>query len=503
MTAEDTAIPLQETGAHAVTPSTTPTTAPTKRQGFAARFRKGSDGTPPKPKEPAVPLLQLFRFADAKDRAMIAIGFIFSVGIGALIPSAILILGQVLGNGAMFAGSMSGGAMPAGAATASMNATAPPIRAFDPSSFYPMILNFVYFGVAMMVAGYVSQALWVLAGENQARRIRELYMQAILRQDMSWFDLAEEGSLTTRLAQDTALIQDGISEKAGLCVQCLAQFIAGFVIAFVKGPTLALVLLAAIPVMATVGLVMFSTLTKLTARGQNAYAEAGAVAEQVISGIRTIYSFSLQARFAVKYDQKLAKAEAADRAGGLTRGIGFGSFMLVMFCTYGLAFWYGSRLVLDGKMQGQDVLVSFMSLMMGSFALMMIPQNLAAVGGARGAAYKIYATIDRVPVIDSLSKEGEVLSSLEGNIEFRGVGFKYPTRPDTVIFDNFNITVEPGQTVAFVGPSGSGKSTTVQLIQRFYDPLAGSIHLDGVDLTKINVKWLRQQIGIVSQEPGR
>ncbi|KAJ3243519.1 hypothetical protein HDU78_000400 [Chytriomyces hyalinus] len=502
MTREDTtAIPLQETGTPSTTTTATPSpSTPTKRHGFAARFKRGSADAKPKVKEPAVPLLELFRFADGKDRAMIAVGFIFSAGIGALIPSAILILGQVLGNGAMFAGAMPGGAPPTGRM---MNATAAavPIPAFDPSSFYPMILNFVYFGVAMMVAGYVSQALWVLAGENQARRIRELYMRSILRQDMSWFDMAEEGSLTTRLAQDTALIQDGISEKAGLCVQCLAQFITGFVIAFVKGPTLALVLLAAIPVMAGVGLVMFSVLTKLTARGQDAYAEAGAVAEQVISGIRTIYSFSLQARFAVKYDQKLAKAEAADRAGGLTRGIGFGAFMLVMFCTYGLAFWYGSRLVLDGRMKGQDVLVSFMSLMMGSFALMMIPQNLAAVGGARGAAYKIYATIDRVPVIDSLSKEGEVLSSLQGNIEFRGVGFKYPTRPDTVIFDNFNIKVEPGQTVAFVGPSGSGKSTTVQLIQRFYDPLVGSVHLDGVNLTNINVKWLRQQIGIVSQEP--
>ncbi|KAJ3248680.1 hypothetical protein HDU78_010911 [Chytriomyces hyalinus] len=487
---EATAIAVQDIEADAPTETETP-----KKKGFASLFKRSSADSPAKVKEPAVPLLALFRFADAKDKAMIAVGFVFSVGIGALIPSAILILGQVLGNGAIFAGSS---AMPALGSGTNANMKPPP---FDPSSFYPMILNFVYFGLAMMVAGYVSQALWVLAGENQARRIRELYMQRLLRQDMAWFDMAEEGSLTTRLAQDTALIQDGISEKAGLCVQSIAQFITGFVIAFVKGPTLALVLLAAVPVMASVGIVMFGLLTKLTARGQDAYAEAGAVAEQVISGIRTIYSFSLQARFAVKYDQKLAKAEAADRAGGLTRGVGFGAFMLVMFSTYGLAFWYGSRLVLDGRMQGQDVLVSFMSLMMGSFALMMIPQNLAAVGGARGAAYKIFATIDRVPVIDSLSEKGETLGDLQGNIEFRGVGFKYPTRPDTVIFDNFNIKVEPGQTVAFVGPSGSGKSTTVQLIQRFYDPLAGSVHLDGVDLTKINVKWLRQQMGIVSQEP--
>ncbi|KAI9344640.1 P-loop containing nucleoside triphosphate hydrolase protein [Obelidium mucronatum] len=449
--------------------------------GTAAKKEK-----PGRKKDPAVPILKLFRFASRSDVFMIAIGSICSIAIGALIPCAILILGDILGGSAAVA-------MPSGASGAG--------GPIDPSPLYPTILRFVYFGIGMLFAGYASQCLWVLAGENQSRRIRELYLRSILRQDLSWFDLAEEGSLTTRLAQDTNLIQDGISEKAGLCLQSIAQFLTGFVISFVKGPTLALVLLAAVPLMAGVGIVMFSALTKLTAKGQDAYAEAGAVAEQVIAGIRTVYSFSLQSRFVVKYDAKLDKAEAADKLGGLTRGIGFGCFMLVMFSTYGLAFWYGSRLVMQDKMPGQDVLVTFFSLMMGSFALMMIPSNLAAVGSARGAAYKIFATIDRIPKIDSLSTEGEKPSSLEGKIEFKNVAFHYPTRPESKIFEDFSFTIEPGQTVAFVGPSGSGKSSTVQLIQRFYDPLSGTVSLDGRNLTSLNVKWLRHQIGIVSQEP--
>ncbi|ORY35943.1 P-loop containing nucleoside triphosphate hydrolase protein [Rhizoclosmatium globosum] len=451
---------------------------------------KGRAKKEAKPKEPSVPILALFRFADSRDRIMIGFAFLCSVGIGALVPSAILILGNVLGS--------AGSAMQPGGALAASGAAMP---AFDPSPMYPTILNFVYFGLAMMVAGYASQALWVLTGENQGRRIRELYLRSILRQDLGWFDLAEEGSLTTRLAQDTNLIQDGISEKFGLVIQSLAQFLAGFAIAFYKGPTLALVLLAAVPVMAGVGLVMFGLLSKLTAQGQDAYAEAGAVAEQVISGIRTVYSFSLQSRFATKYDVKLDRAQKADERRGITLGVGFGCFIMIMFMTYGLAFWYGSRLVVQGRMGGQDVLVTFLALMMGSFALMMVPPNLSAVGSARGAAYKIFATIDRVPVIDSFSEEGEKPEGLEGRIEFKGVSFAYPTRPDTSIFQDFSVTIEPGKTVAFVGPSGSGKSTTVQLIQRFYDPLAGTVSLDGRDLTSLNVTWLRHQIGIVSQEP--
>ncbi|KAI9344644.1 ABC transporter transmembrane region-domain-containing protein [Obelidium mucronatum] len=325
------------------------------KKGFFTRKPKGE----PKPKEPAVSMLSLFRFADTTDKLMIAVALVCSIANGALVPAAILILGDVLGS--------AGAAMQPGGQLAQL----PPgvaMPAFDPSPMYPLILNFVYFGFA----------LWVLAGENQGRRIRELYLRSILRQDLGWFDLAEEGSLTTRLAQDTNLIQDGISEKFGLVIQSVAQFLTGFVIAFYKGPTLALVLLAAVPVMAGVGITMFSALSKLTTQGQDAYAEAGAVAEQVISGIRTVYSFSLQARFAEKYDTKLDRAEKSDQRRGITLGIGFGSFMLVMFSTYGLAFWYGSRLVVQGKMGGQDVLVTFLSLMMGSFALMMLPPNLAA-----------------------------------------------------------------------------------------------------------------------------
>ncbi|KAJ3340150.1 Multidrug resistance protein 1 [Entophlyctis luteolus] len=405
-----------------------------------------------------------------------------SIAIGALIPCAILILGDILGGSAIVAQSAQAGSL-------------------DPSPLYPTILKFVYFGIAMLFAGYTSQCLWVLAGENQSRSIRQLYLRSVLRQDLGWFDLAEEGSLTTRLAQDTSLIQEGISEKAGLCIQSCAQFVAGFVIAFVKGPTLALVLLAAVPLMAGVGVVMFSLLTKLTKQGQDAYAEAGAVAEQVISGIRTVFSFSLQSRFVEKYDAKLERAQQADLRGGLTRGIGFGSFMLVMFSTYGLAFWYGSQLVLQDRMAGQDVLVTFMSLMMGSMGLMMIPSNLAAVGSARGAAFKIFGTIDRVPKIDSLSDKGEKPADLEGRITFQNVFFHYPSRPDSKIFEDFTFSIEAGKTVAFVGPSGSGKSSTVQLIQRFYDPIGGSVSLDGRDLTNLNVRWLRHQIGIVSQEP--
>jgi ABC-type multidrug transport system fused ATPase/permease subunit len=134
-------------------------------------------------------------------------------------------------------------------------------------------------------------------------------------------------------------------------------------------------------------------------------------------------------------------------------------------------------------------------------SLLQLPPQLSAVTSAMGAAYKIYNTIDRVPIIDPDSTEGKKLETVKGHIVFTDTMFKYPTRPDTVVLKSLNLDIKPGMTVAFCGPSGSGKSTTIQLIQRFYDPLAGTVTLDGNNVKDLNVSWLRRQIGVVSQEP--
>ncbi|CEJ01545.1 Putative ABC multidrug transporter mdr1 [Rhizopus microsporus] len=434
-----------------------------------------------KEKQPAVPIYKLFRFATKIEALMILTACVFSAGIGAMQPVSIIIFGKFM--------STIGNSMSTGDFAHLVEAS------------HPLVLIFVYMGTAVLACAYIAQCFWVLTGENQVRRIRNMYVHAILRQDMSWFDKAEEGSLTTRLATDTQLIQDGISEKFGILIMCVGQFVAGFVTAFVKGWRLAVVILATLPVMAGCGAAMGYFITKYTLKSQDSYADAGAVAEQVFSGIRTVYSFSLQNRFAELYAKKLEKAMKTGIQRGQILGFGFGSFMFILFCTYGLSFWYGSKLTRDHMMDGSDVLVVFFAMIMGAMALLQLPQNLSAVSSACGAAYKIYATIDRVPAIDPDNTEGLKPERFTADIEFKDVMFKYPTRPDITILKKLNLKIRPGMTVAFVGPSGSGKSTSVQLIQRFYDPNEGQILLDGHDLKEYNVSWLRSQIGVVSQEP--
>ncbi|KAI9015678.1 P-loop containing nucleoside triphosphate hydrolase protein [Phycomyces nitens] len=432
-----------------------------------------------KDKEPMVGFWAIFRYSTRLDKLMITTAFTCSVMLGAVQPMSFGVLGGFLKKLQIAAENNEN----------ILDATV------------GQILIFAYLGVFITLIAYTANTLWVISGENQARRIRQLYVHAILRQDMTWFDNAGEGSLNTRLTVDTQMIQEGISEKFGLYVTAVSQCFVGFCGAFGLGWRLAIIMLAPMPLIIGVGMISSSLTTKYTLKSQDSYAEAGSIAEQVFSGIRTVYSFSLQGRFSALYNLKLDKAMQIGIKRGYISGVGLGLSMLILYATYSLAFWYGSKLVFDGIMSGAFVLMIFFCMIMGTMSISQIPTSLAAISAARGAAFKIFMTIDRVPVIDSDSTEGSKPQDIRGELEFKNVQFTYPTRPDVPILKNLSLKIRSGQTVAFVGPSGSGKSTSIQLIQRFYDPNYGQILLDGQDIKSYNVLWLRSRIGVVSQEP--
>ncbi len=130
----------------------------------------------------------------------------------------------------------------------------------------------------------------------------------------------------------------------------------------------------------------------------------------------------------------------------------------------------------------------------------MLP-NLTGIMEATNAASRISEMIDRVPTIDSEEKKGKALSYVRGEIEFKDIYFSYPSRPETPILQDFNLKVPAGKKVGLVGGSGSGKSTVIALLERFYDPIEGDILLDGYKIRKLQLKWLRSQLGLVNQEP--
>ncbi|KAL2611668.1 hypothetical protein R1flu_023360 [Riccia fluitans] len=363
-------------------------------------------------------------------------------------------------------------------------------------------LRFVYIGAGSAVAAYIEVAFWIVAGERQAARIRGMYLRQILRQDVAFFDEdTTTGEVIARMSGDTILIQDALGEKVSKLLQLTSTFIGGYVIAFTRSWKLTLVMMSIMPVVVVTGGVMSRFISQLSTRGQNAYAGAGSLVEQVVGSIRTVTSYTGEPRAVKMYDSLLKGAEKAGMHQGLVTGIGMGFLLGSMFMAYGLALWYGGVLVRNEGLTGGQVINVIFAVLTGAMSLGQTAPSIGSVASGRAAAFKMFQVIKRVSPIDPYDKSGMVPETLKGDVELRNVDFVYPMRPDVQIFKNFSLTIPAGKTVALVGESGSGKSTVISLIERFYDPQSGQVLIDGIDIKSIQLRWLREHIGLVSQEP--
>ncbi|XP_070786932.1 bile salt export pump-like isoform X2 [Enoplosus armatus] len=363
---------------------------------------------------------------------------------------------------------------------------------------------FYYVGIAAAVflLGYFQISLWVTAAARQIQLIRRMYFSRVMRMEIGWFDCTSVGELNTRMSDDINKINDAIADQVAIFLQRFTTFLCGFCIGFVTGWKLTLVIIAASPLIGIGAGLMALFVAKLTGLELQAYAKAGAVADEVLSSIRTVAAFGGEKKEVQRYDRNLISAQRFGIRKGLIVGFFTGFMWLVIFLCYGLAFWYGSSLVVDTEEYTPGTLLQvFFGVLIAAMNLGQASPCLEAFASGRGAATIIFETIDREPEIDCLSEAGYKLDRVKGDIEFHNVTFYYPSRPEVKILDQLSVAVKSGETTAFVGPSGAGKSTAIQLIQRFYDPKEGMVTLDGHDIRGLNIQWLRSLIGIVEQEP--
>ncbi|KAL6292832.1 hypothetical protein ACE6H2_000974 [Prunus campanulata] len=347
-----------------------------------------------------------------------------------------------------------------------------------------------------------EMSCWMVTGERQAARIRSLYLKTILRQDVGFFDKeTNTGEIVGRMSGDTVLIQEAMGEKVGKFIQLIATFVGGFVIAFVKGWLLTLVMLSSIPLLVLSGAIIGIIISKVASRQQTAYSVAATVVEQTIGSIRTVASFTGEKQAIANYNNSLIKAYNSGVQEGLASGFGIGSVMLIVNSSYALATWFGGKMILERGYTGGEVMNVVFAVLTGSMSLGQASPCLSAFAAGQAAAYKMLETINRKPEIDAYDTNGQQLNDIRGDIEMKDVYFSYPARPDEQIFHGFSLSIPSGATAALVGESGSGKSTVISLIERFYDPLAGEVLIDGINLKEFQLKWIRQKIGLVSQEP--
>ncbi|KAL2825583.1 P-loop containing nucleoside triphosphate hydrolase protein [Aspergillus cavernicola] len=363
------------------------------------------------------------------------------------------------------------------------------------------VLYFVYLGIGEFVTVYVSTVGFIYTGEHCTQKIREHYLESILRQNIGYFDKLGAGEVTTRITADTNLIQDGVSEKVGLTLTALSTFVTAFIIAYVKYWKLALICSSTIVALVLTMGGGSRFIVKYGKKSLESYGAGGTVAEEVISSIRNATAFGTQDKLAKQYEVHLAEAEKWGTKNQIIMGFMVGAMFGLMFSNYGLGFWMGSRFLVDGAVGVGDILTVLMSILIGSFSLGNVAPNAQAFTNGVAAAAKIFGTIDRQSPLDPYSDEGMTLDNFEGNIELRNIKHIYPSRPEVTVMEDVSLSMPAGKTTALVGPSGSGKSTVVGLVERFYIPVRGTVLLDGHDIKDLNLRWLRQQVSLVSQEP--
>lgn len=430
----------------------------------------------------SVSYFELFRYATRNDIIIMVASAIGAIIGGALLPLMTVVFGGLTGTfTTYFQGTMS--------------------ESHFNSELSSYSLYFVYLAIGEFVFVYIATAGFLYTGEHIAGKIREQFLAAILRQNIAFFDQLGAGEITTRITADTNLVQDGVSEKIGLTLTAVATFITAFIVAFIKYWRLTLILTSTVfAIVLTMG-AMGGFIVKFNKASLASYAEGGTVAEEVISSIRNATAFGTQDKLARQYDVFLAKAEVSGRKMKMLTGSMIGFLMCYVFLNYSLAFWMGSRYLVEGRCSVSDVITIMMSIMIGAFALGNVAPNLQAFTTSVAAANKIYATIDRLSPLDPKSETGDILPAVQGTIELENIRMIYPSRPEVTVMQDVSLRVPAGKTTALVGASGSGKSTIVGLVERFYDPIAGRVLLDGHSIADLNLRWLRQQISLVSQEP--
>ncbi|KAL8004080.1 putative Type I protein exporter [Plasmopara halstedii] len=427
---------------------------------------------------PTIAFKELYRYGSTNDKLMLGLGVIFAGVNGALFPCMALVFGDAIDAFAQADGGV------------------------DMDAIEKVALDYFYIAIALFITDYVAFVVFVNSSERQMKALRDAAFQHMLHMDISWYDSSDPLTLSSRLTGDTVKMKDGMGNKLGDAVKYTCQFITGYVIGFVRGWEMSLVMACIMPVMVASLGVLMTSLRKRAVHSQQMYAEAGAVAEETLGSIRTVSSLNGEILAINKYNERAAKAEETNIQMAKFASCVFGLFMCSIWLMYAAGLWYGGHKVAEDETTPGDVFEAFFGILMGTISLGQITPNVSAVAEAKGAAAHIYKILDTPSRIDaSKQDEGDQPSTCLGQIQAVGIHFTYPSRPDVQILHDYNVTIEPGQTVAFVGTSGGGKSTLIALLERFYDPKQGTILLDGRDIKTLNVKWLRSQIGLVSQEP--
>ena len=340
---------------------------------------------------------------------------------------------------------------------------------------------------------------WI--GERVVADLRQAVFDRILSLHTGFFETTRTGEVLSRLTTDTTLLQTVIGSSASIALRNALNLVGGVIMLFVTDPKLTGMVLLVVPLVVAPIMIFGRRVRRLSRASQDRIADVGAFAEESINAMRTVQAFTHEDEDRKRFASEVDNAFTVAIARILMRGFLTSIVILLVFASIGFILWLGGRDLQAGEITGGELTAFIFYATMVAFSVGVISEVYGELQRAAGATERLIELLEAEPEIVAPDNPQPLPELAEGRVRFENLTFHYPSRPDLPALIDFSLDVNPGETVALVGPSGAGKTTVFQLLLRFYDPEAGRIRLDGVDIREADPQAVRHRYALVPQDP--
>ena len=364
-----------------------------------------------------------------------------------------------------------------------------------------------YFLAALGVAALLAlgtglrYALVTRFGERVVADIRKAVFDRVIGLSPAFYETILTGEVLSRITTDTTLIQSVVGSSVSIALRNLLIFCGGLILMMLTAPKLTGLVLLIVPAVVVPILILGRRLRKISKTNQDWIAASSGTASEALTSVQTVQAFTHETASRAQFAAMTETSYDVARVRIRTRAVLTVIVIFLVFSGIVGVLWISTNAVRTGTMTEGTLLQFLIYSIMVASSVGALSEILSELQRAAGATERLIELLNSEDTVTDPMPARKLTDPPKGEIVFDDVTFTYPTRPDTKALDRVNLTVEPGETVAFVGPSGAGKTTLIQLIQRFYDPNAGRILLDGVDLRDMARDDFRQYIALVPQDP--
>jgi len=362
---------------------------------------------------------------------------------------------------------------------------------------------FVAFLAAAVIFGAFAALRFYLVtrlGERVVTDLRSAVYRRVIRMDPTFFEITRTGEVLSRLTTDTTLVQSISGVGISISLRSAVMLLGSLALLVATSPTLTGIIVLLMPVIVGPLIWLGRRVRSLSRDSQDRIADASALAGETINAVQTVQAFTLEELYSRRFQDAVEQSFEVAIKRVRVRSLLTALATMLVFGAITLVLWLGAHQVLRGEMTFGELSQFLLYAVYLGISAASLSEMWGEIQRAAGAMERLVELQHAVPSISAPSRPRDFPDPSRGRVEFEQVQFHYPSRPEMAALEEFALTIEPGETIAFVGPSGAGKTTTFQLLLRYYDPTAGRVLIDGVDIAQARPEDVRARIGLVPQD---